>query len=146
MKIIDASDSILGRMASVVAKELLNGEKVTIINAENSLISGSKKDIVQRYRHRINRKSIINPARFGPFFPKRPEEIVRRTIRGMLPYKKARGRKAFKNLRVYPGVPPELEGRKAETIEEANLSKLSVPKYIRLGELSRNLGSNYEVL
>src|SRR3972149_4303521 len=98
--IIDATNLIIGRMASVVAKELLKGEKVIIVNAEESIISGARSSVLGKYRERRERKSIVNPARHGPFFPRRPEGIIRRAVRGMLPYKKAKGKNAFKNLRV----------------------------------------------
>ena len=143
MKIIDATNLLVGRMASVIAKELLMGEKVIIVNAEKSVISGKKSNLIEKYRQRIERKSLINPARHGPFFPRRPEGIIRRAVRGMLPYKKAKGRKAFKNLRVYIGVPKELQEKERETIEYANVSKLKVPKYIKLKELSTSLGASY---
>lgn len=141
--IIDATNLIIGRMASVAAKELLKGEKVIIVNAEESIISGARSSVLEKYRERRERKSIVNPARHGPFFPRRPEGIVRRAVRGMLPYKKAKGKNAFKNLRVYSGMPKELEGKKIETVELANASKLRVPKYIKLKELCNLLGAKF---
>jgi ribosomal protein uL13 len=59
----------------------------------------------------------------------------------MLPYKKPKGRKALKNLRVYVGVPKEFRDKKAETIEEAHVAKLKIPKFIKLKELSSLLGA-----
>ncbi|MDI6654339.1 MAG: 50S ribosomal protein L13 [Candidatus Hydrothermarchaeota archaeon] len=141
--IIDARNLIVGRMASIAAKELLKGEKVIIVNAGESIISGSKSSILEKYRERRERKSIVNPARHGPFFPRRPEGIVRRAVRGMLPYKKAKGKNAFKSLKVYAGIPKELEGNEMETIEVANASKLRVPKYIKLKELCNLLGAKF---
>lgn len=141
--IIDATNLIIGRMASVVAKELLKGEKVIIVNAEESIISGARSSVLGKYRERRERKSIVNPARHGPFFPRRPEGIIRRAVRGMLPYKKAKGKNAFKNLRVYSRMPKELEGKKIETVELANASKLRVPKYIKLKELCNLLGAKF---
>lgn len=141
--IIDARNLIVGRMASVAAKRLLKGEKVIIVNAEESIISSSRTSVFEKYRERRERKSIVNPARHGPFFPRRPEGIIRRAVRGMLPYKKARGRNAFKNLKVYSGIPEELEGKEMETIEAANASKLRVPKYIKLKELCSLLGAKF---
>lgn len=141
--IINATNLILGRMASVVAKELLKGEKVIIVNAEESVISGSKPSILKKYKERRERKSIVNPARHGPFFPRRPEGIVRRAVRGMLPYKKAKGSNAFKNLKVYIGIPKELEGKEMKTLEVANASKLRVPKHIKLKELCNLLGAKF---
>lgn len=143
MKIIDAKNLIVGRMASVAAKELLKGEKVIIVNAEESIISGARSSVLEKYRERRERKSVVNPARHGPFFPRRPEGIIRRAVRGMLPYKKAKGMNAFKNLKVYAGIPKELEGKEMETIKLANASKLRVPKYIKLKELCNLLGARF---
>jgi large subunit ribosomal protein L13 len=142
MKVIDATDLILGRLASLVAKELLNGEEVVIVNAEECAITGSEESILQKYRERRERKSIVNPRRHGPHYPRRPDGIVRRAIRGMLPYKKDKGRKAFKRLRVYVGTPKEFEG-KAESIEEIKVFKLEIPKYMKLKELSKLLGAKF---
>jgi len=44
--IIDADKLILGRMASIVAKRLLNGEMIIIVNAESTVISGSRRNII----------------------------------------------------------------------------------------------------
>lgn len=143
MKVIDASNLIIGRLASVVAKELLKGEKVVIVNAEEGIISGSKTSTFNKYLERRQRKSIVNPARHGPFSPRRPEGIIRRAVRGMLPYKKPRGREAYKNLKVYIGTPKELTAEKIETIEFANAAKLKIPKFIKLKELSSLLGAKF---
>jgi len=142
MRVIDATDLVLGRLASIVAKELLRGEKVVILNAEKCVISGDKQNVLEKYRIRRERKSIVNPRRHGPHYPRRPDGIVRRAIRGMLPYKRDRGRKAFKRLRVYVGTPKEFEG-KGESIDEIKVSKLRVPKYIKLKELSILLGARF---
>jgi large subunit ribosomal protein L13 len=141
MKVIDARNLIVGRLASVVAKELLKGEKVVIVNAEEGVISGSKATTFKKYLERRQRKSVVNPARHGPFFPRRPEGIIRRAVRGMLPYKKPRGRKAYKNLRVYVGLPEEFKNERIETLELANVAKLKIPKFIKLKELSSLLGA-----
>ncbi|MEE8167872.1 MAG: 50S ribosomal protein L13 [Candidatus Hydrothermarchaeales archaeon] len=141
MKVIDAKDVILGRMASIVARELLNGEEVAIVNAEETVISGRKEDILEKYTLRRQRKSLVNPARHGVFFPRRSDRIVRRTVRGMLPYKKARGSAAFKRLKVYVGVPEELKGRE-EDMGLPKVSKLRVPKYMKLKRLCTLLGGS----
>jgi large subunit ribosomal protein L13 len=141
MKIIDASNLIVGRLASMVAKELLRGEKVVIVRAEEGVITGSKSTTFKKYLHRRQRKSIVNPARHGPFFPREPEGIIRRAVRGMLPYKKPKGRKAYKNLRVYAGLPKEYEKEKIETLEPANVTKLKIPRFIKLKALSSLLGA-----
>ncbi|GBE18357.1 MAG TPA: 50S ribosomal protein L13 [Euryarchaeota archaeon] len=145
MKIIDATDTIMGRLASFAAKELLNGEQVVIINAEKSIITGSKNVVFEKYAHRRERRSIINPLRFGPKYPRRPDGILRRAVRGMLPWKKATGKAVFKNLRVYIGRPVEFKQEgKALLLPEANLKKLKVPRYVTLEDLSRYLGASFE--
>ena len=141
MEVIDAKNLIVGRLATHVAKRLLRGESVTVVNAEEGIISGSRTYILAKYLHRRERKSIVNPVRHGPFFPRRPEAILRRAVRGMLPYEKARGREAYKRLKVFLGVPEELKGASAETVVEADASKLRVPKYMKLGELSQLIGA-----
>ncbi|MCD6263449.1 50S ribosomal protein L13, partial [Candidatus Bathyarchaeota archaeon] len=115
--VIDAEGLILGRMASIVAKRLLNGERIIIVNAEDAVISGDRGQIIRERKRFLE----VGGARKGPIHWRRPDRIVRRTIRGMLPYRKARGREAFKRLRVYIGVPKELEGRERETLEEAHV-------------------------
>ena len=106
LMIIDGKNAILGRLSTQIAKRLLKGEEVTIINADKIIITGNPKQILAKYIARRQRGSTEK----GPYFPKNPEAIVRRTIRGMLPYKTPRGREAFKRLRVYVDIPVELKG------------------------------------
>jgi large subunit ribosomal protein L13 len=133
--IIDAKDLILGRMASNVAKLLLEGEKVIILNAEKAAISGKKQHIVTDAKTFLE----VGHPRKGPYHPRRPDKIVSRTIRGMLPRRKPKGIQAFKRLRVYLGVPVEFEGKNIQTITEATTGKLKSP-YITVGELAKEIG------
>ena len=139
MAVIDAKNLILGRMASLVAKRLLNGEDIKIINAEKVIISGRKDTTFTRYKRYIDRGS----REFGPHFPRRPEQIVARTIRGMIPHKKMTGREAYNRLKVYTGVPSELSKEQASTLEDASITRLSTSNYTVLGELSKKLGSKF---
>ncbi len=143
MKVFDASGTVLGRLASTVAKTLLNNEDVVVVNAEEAIITGNKKDILEKYMHRRQRKSLVNPRRHGPFYPRRPDRIIKRAVRGMLPYKQEKGRKAYKRLKVYVGTPEEYSGAEKIVVEDATYRKLSVPKYMKLGELSRLLGAEF---
>src|SRR3989337_1637 len=97
MIVVDGKNAVLGRLAGKVAKELLNGEEVAIVNAHKIIITGDRKKILEKY---LFRRQIGSPQH-GPFFPKKPELIVKRTVRGMLPYKTPKGRNALKKLRVY---------------------------------------------
>jgi len=142
MRIINAEGLILGRLASKVAKMLLEGEEVVIVNAEKAVITGNREDIFAKYKQRTELRTRTNPRR-GPFYPKRSDELVRRTIRGMLPWKTDRGRKAFKRLKVYVGVPKEFEGKQLETISEAHMSRLATPKYVTVGEVAKFLGGKF---
>ncbi|KAF5029922.1 50S ribosomal protein L13 [anaerobic digester metagenome] len=140
MTVIDAKGLILGRLASSVAKQLLSGdEKVYIINAEKAIISGSRAATLREYRETRDRGAM----EFGPYFPKRPDRILKRTIRGMLPYKRARGRDAMSRLKVYVGVPYELKGAETTTIADADMRLLSSNKYVELGEVSQKMGSKF---
>ena len=91
MKVYNAENIILGRLASYVAKEILLGEEVAIVNAEKAVITGSRTFILALYHHRWQR----GHHRWGPFYFRKPDRFVRRAIRGMLPFHKDRGRKAF---------------------------------------------------
>ncbi|WP_407356871.1 50S ribosomal protein L13 [Methanolobus sp. WCC5] len=139
MTIIDAEGLILGRLASTVAKKLLAGEKIEIINAEKAVISGSKFTTLREYEETLVR----GKPEFGPYFPKRPDRILKRTVRGMLPYKRARGRDAMSRLKVYVGIPMELSNKEAVKIEEASMDRLSSNKYLRLGDVSKKLGAKF---
>lgn len=132
MIVIDGDGAVLGRMAAKVAKHLINNEEVHVINAEKIIISGNKNQIVERYRVRRRLKSKQNPEK-SPKWPKVPNLLVRRVIRGMLPRKKAKGRNAFKKLRVYIGNPKNFD--KAEKMETKELAKK-----ITVGELCKELG------
>jgi large subunit ribosomal protein L13 len=140
MAVIDANGLILGRLASTVAKRLLSGdEEIHIVNAEKAVISGSRASTLRDYRETRERGA----TEFGPYFPKRPDRILKRTIRGMLPYKRARGRDAMSRLKVYVGVPYEFKDADMTTIADADMKLLSSSKYIELGEVSQKIGSKF---
>jgi large subunit ribosomal protein L13 len=133
--IIDARDCILGRVASQVAERALDGERVAVVNAERAVITGRKEQIEAKFEKRRE----VGSDR-GPAYPKQPDRIFKRSIRGMLPHKKPRGREAFENVRVYLGNPYEDE--EAEILEDTSLDRLSKIKFVSLGEVSETLGAN----
>jgi large subunit ribosomal protein L13 len=141
--IIDGEGLIMGRLASTVSKMLLNGENVVILNAEKILISGTKEWAYARYKQRVDRASISNPRKMGPKYPRRPDDIFRRTVRGMLPYRKTSGREAFKGLKVFVGIPQEFEGAEIFKLEEAQPK--NIKKSIELGTISKLLGAKFEI-
>ena len=127
---VDAKDQVLGRLASKVAKELLKGNNVFIVNAEKTIVSGTYQRVLSIYSERISRGDPNN----GPYYPKFPDRMLRRTIRGMLP-KNYTGREALKRLRVYLSVPEELKGTKFHKFKESE-NKLECA-HIELAEVSR---------
>jgi large subunit ribosomal protein L13 len=131
--VVDARDCILGRVASQVAERALDGERVAVVNAERAVITGSEDDVMSVFRQRRE----VGSDR-GPYYPKRPDRIFKRSIRGMLPYKETRGREAFENVRVYVGNPYE----DAEVLDGTSLDRLSNIKFLTLGEVSEGLGAN----
>lgn len=132
--IIDASGATLGRLSTATAKRLLNGEEIAVVNSEKAIISGKKVAIKQRYKE----KREVGTYRKGPFFPRMPDMIVKRTIRGMIPYQTPHGRTAFKRLKCYIGIPKEFEGKKFESIKEAEKQPVD---FMTVEELSKALGA-----
>lgn len=132
--IIDASGLVLGRMATDIAKRALNGEEVHIVNAEKAVITGaSKKSIQERYTF----KREVGTHRKGPFFPREPHLIVKRTVRGMLNYQSSSGRAAYKRIKAHIGVPKELAGQATIIVESA---KRDPRMFVTVAELSTYLG------
>jgi large subunit ribosomal protein L13 len=137
-EVYDGRDQILGRLASTIAKRLLQGKKVAIINAEQMIISGSMDDIKARYKVRLDLRDGSNPEH-SPYWPRRPDMLVRRIVRGMLPYDKTSGREAYRQLRVFVGVPLAL--KEAKPVEGKSKSPKTVYSgYVRIAELSKVLG------
>ena len=134
--IIDATNLILGRLASHAAKLALQGESVIIVNSEKAIISGKKKLVEGHYLHKLDR----GEARKGPFFPRRPDMILRRTIRGMLPMHIERGRKAYKRVMCHIGVPNQYAEQKLDTIKDTSADKLNTGNYLEIGKLSKRMG------
>lgn len=134
--IINAENLILGRMASFAAKKLLEGEDIIIVNAEKAVIVGNKDYIFGKYKQRRDRADLANPRK-GPHFPRTPEGIVRRAVRGMLPYKKEKGRKAFKKLRVFRDIPEKY--KKTEDVPVDTILERTA-RYVTIGEISHFLG------
>ena len=136
--VIDARDCIMGRVASNVAERALDGERIAVVNVEQAVITGRKEDTLETYRQR----RAVGSDR-GPAYPKRPDGIFKRSIRGMVPHKSDRGREALGNVRVYVGNPyADDADREAEVIEDTSLDRLSNIKFISLGEISEQLGAN----
>ena len=135
--VIDADGLILGRMASVVAKRLLAGETIELVNAQNVIVSGNKVKLVEEWKEFIN----VGGFGKGPTHFRRPHDIVRRTVRGMLPYRIPKGDAAYKRLHVHLGVPEELEKAEKQSLPECHSDKLN-HRGVTVGELAESIGWN----
>jgi len=134
--IIDANGATLGRLSTDTAKRLLSGEEIAIVNSEKAIISGKKSSIKNRYK----KKREVGTYRKGPFFPRMPDMIVKRTVRGMIPYQTPHGRAAFKRLKCYIGIPKEFKDKKFEIVEESIKQPID---YMTIEELSKSLGVQF---
>ena len=128
--VIDATRTAIGRVSSYAAKESLNGNSISIVNCSEALVLGGKKMILDNYKQKKERGG---SARRGPNFPRQPFKIIKRTVRGMLPYKQERGRTALKRILCYDKIPKELEG--AEKISLERPLKIKGIKLSKLSEL-----------
>jgi len=133
--IIDADGHVLGRLSTDVAKRLMNGESVVVVNAEKAIITGNRSVIFDNYMAKYKRGKQIN----GPFFPKRADLILKRTVRGMIPFKSARGQDIYRNLQVFVGVPKDVNPAKLQKVEHA--TNVWTSKFVTLGEVAEHLGS-----
>jgi large subunit ribosomal protein L13 len=133
--VIDGEGLILGRLSSMVAKRLLAGEHIELVNAEKIVVSGAKKMIIDREKEFLG----VGGHEKGPVHYRQPHRIVRKTIRGMLPHRKAHGREAFRRLKVHIGVPEEFEAAEKETIEKIQ-ARILGKRYVTIGEIAENIG------
>jgi len=135
--VIDGTGASAGRLASHVAKRLLAGEEVHIVNAERATVSGTKEAVMERY----NFKRDIGTRRKGPYYPRVPHLMMKRTVRGMLNYQElSTHRAAYKRLKCHIGVPDELAGKQAITIEKA---RSTAPRSMTFGQIATVLGADF---
>lgn len=134
--VVDATGLVLGRAASVIAKRLLGGESIVVVNAEKSVITGARAEVVAHYTEARARGSV----RSGPHFPRYADRIFRRTVRGMLPHLKTRGKVAYGRLEVHIGVPDAWKDHAFETLERAK-ARPAVRPPVTLAEVTKLLGA-----
>ena len=137
MIIIDAKNQIVGRIGVVAAKQALLGEEVSVINAEQAVISGRKEHVFEKYKEKRDR----GVPKKGPYIPRMPDRFLRRTFRGMLPMDKSRGRSAYKKILCYIGT-PKIEGEKI-IVPGADAKKLPTLKKATVGEICKFLGGRW---
>jgi large subunit ribosomal protein L13 len=136
--VIDATDHVAGRLSSQVAKLLIKGNRVSVINCDKIMISGTRSNIISEYREFLEINS-INHWKHGPKHPRRPDTIMKKMIRGMLPKEKPSGKEAHKRLRTYIGSPKEVKSLKKIKFEKAMIRKAS-SNYTTMADLGRTVG------
>ena len=130
MAVIDGTNAVLGRLAATVAERLQKGEEITIINAEKVIITGNPRMVKKRW---LEKYTTGNPHH-GPWWPKRPDLMLHRSIRGMIAYKKRTGRDAMSKLKVFMGT-NHTDASKAE-----KMTREIKTNFITLAELATAVG------
>ena len=136
--LVDATGCIAGRMCSHVSKLLLKGNRVTIVNSEKAMLSGNRYKTIDLYKEFLEINSVTNPIH-GPFHPRRPDTMLTKMVRGMVPKTKTSGIEAFKRLRVYIGIPDQFMNKKAESFEDSKITRPPA-KYISVGDVAKQIG------
>jgi large subunit ribosomal protein L13 len=130
MKVIDGKGAVLGRIAGYAAKQSLKGEEIAIINCEEIIISGSRKNIEKEFQEKRGR---VGHSQKGPKISRSNEKLVKRSIRGMLPdHRRGRGKEAFKRIKCYSGLPKQFENEKI-----ISFSKEKKKKFLKIKEIFR---------
>lgn len=137
--VVDGRGQILGRLASIVAKKLLEGKKVVVVNVQDVVVSGDPVTVIQSYKKTVLGVKSHYSHRLRPKRPRSPIRLFRAAVEGMLPKRNKRGREALRRLRAYIGVPKEFEGYEKVKFKEADASRLS-RGYATLGRIARELG------
>ncbi|MGP6207552.1 50S ribosomal protein L13 [Cuniculiplasma sp. SKW3] len=141
MKVIDASNCVYGRLSTIIAKELLNtDEKIVVVNAAKVVVTGSRKYVLERFLSRRD----IGSVRKGPYYPRVPKAILKRSVGDMLPKKTTRGKEALKRFMVYDGVPAELRDAEKITLDKALNNKVS--GFVSLADIAKNMGREVKII
>ena len=138
VRVYDAEQMVVGRLGTKVAKAALLGETVVIVNAEKAIITGDPRMLIDAWRAKLKIRTSYNPKR-GPFHTRRPDKMVRRMIRGMLPWPTPRGKDAFKRIKVYIGVPEKFADAEKIVLEKSRYRSMT-QKHMLVKELSYELG------
>nr|AAX48846.1 L13a [Suberites domuncula] len=143
--LIDGKGHLLGRLASIVAKCILQGQRIVIVRCEDINISGSFYRNKLKYLKFLNLRCNVNPKR-GPFHFRAPSRIFWRTVRGMVPHKTKRGMEALNRLKVFEGIPPPYDKQKRMVVPNALRVLRLKPgrKYCDIGRISHEIGWKYK--
>jgi len=137
--VVDGTNLIAGRLASNVAKLLIQGNRVSVVNCEKIMMSGTRANQIKEYREFLEINSIIN-YKHGPVHYRRPDTVIAKMIRQMLPFdRKPSGKESYQRLRTYIGSPKQIKSLEKIQFEKAKI-KRTAANYTTLGELCRVIG------
>eukprot|EP00310_Coccolithus_braarudii_P000473 CAMPEP_0183360320 /NCGR_PEP_ID=MMETSP0164_2-20130417/54887_1 /TAXON_ID=221442 /ORGANISM="Coccolithus pelagicus ssp braarudi, Strain PLY182g" /LENGTH=201 /DNA_ID=CAMNT_0025534653 /DNA_START=29 /DNA_END=634 /DNA_ORIENTATION=+ len=145
--LVDGRGHLLGRLASIVAKQLLNGLRVTVVRCEEMEISGSLFRNKLKFQAFLRKRTNTNPKK-GPIHYKSPARMFWRTVRGMIPHKTKRGAAALERLRAFEGIPHPYDKQKRMVVPGAlrNLRLKPGRKFCKLGDLADQVGWHHKEL
>ncbi|XP_051172218.1 60S ribosomal protein L13a isoform X2 [Leptopilina boulardi] len=143
--LIDGRGHLLGRLAAIIAKKTLEGNRIIVVRSEQLNISGNFFRNKLKFMSFLRKRCNVNPAR-GPFHFRAPSKILWKTVRGMVPHKTQRGKDALRRLKVYEGCPPPYDRRKRVVVPGAMRVMCLKPgrKYCHVGRLSHEVGWKYK--
>ncbi|KAK9759811.1 60S ribosomal protein L16A [Basidiobolus ranarum] len=143
--VIDARGHLLGRLASIISKQILTGQKVVVVRCEELNVTGSFFRNKIKYHAFLRKRCLVNPSK-GPYHFRAPSRILWRTIRGMIPHKTARGNAAMERLKLFEGIPPPYDTMKRMVVPSALRVLRLKPgrKFTTLNRLSREVGWKYD--
>ncbi|KAL9535330.1 hypothetical protein SMMN14_00806 [Sphaerulina musiva] len=144
--VVDGKGHLLGRLASTVAKQLLNGQKIVVVRCEALNISGEFFRAKLKYQAFMRKQTRYNATRGGPWHYRSPAKMFWRTVRGMIPHKTERGAKALERLKTFEGVPPPYDHKKRQVVPQALRVLRLKPgrKYCTVGRLGHEFGWKYQ--
>jgi large subunit ribosomal protein L13 len=138
--IVDVKGLVAGRIATKVAKALINGESVVVLNAQDAVVVGNPTSIMEKYGRRVEARVLSNPHE-GPKYSRIPSKIFRSMVRNMLPTKKRAKERLIKFLKVYNGLPVGTDEHKKEPVKEfKELAFNERHRSMTLGEIATKLG------
>lgn len=145
--VIDGKGHLMGRLASVIAKEALNGQELIVVRCEEVTISGRRSRNRQNFQSYLQKRTNTNP-KHGPNHFRAPSRIIQKAVRGMLPRKTKRGESAMARVKFYEGVPPAYGKTKKLLVPDAFAHTHLRPsaKRTRVGNLAAEMGWKYSSL
>jgi large subunit ribosomal protein L13 len=138
VKVYDAENMVVGRLGAKAAKDAILGDNVVIVNVEKAIITGNRRSVIDAFKEKHEIRTSYNPRK-GPFHARRPDKMVRKMLRGMLPWPTPKGKAAYKRIKVYIGVPKQYADSEKIVLEGAKYKSLK-QKFITVGDLSHELG------